>query len=62
MVNLVASPTRGARILDVLVTNLHTAYDKAQILPPIQPGILFWSYIQEVGHNDCTFTKEEIII
>ena len=37
MVNLVASPTRGARILDVLVTNLHTSYDKAQILPPIQP-------------------------
>ena len=35
--NLVASPTRGARILDVLVTNLHTSYDKAQILPPIQP-------------------------
>ena len=37
MVNIVASPTRGEKILDVIVTNLHTAYDKAIILPPIQP-------------------------
>ena len=37
LVNLVAAPTRGGRILDVLITNLHTGYDKASVLPPIQP-------------------------
>ena len=35
--NLVASPTRGSRILDVIVTNMHTSYDKAVVLPPLQP-------------------------
>ena len=37
LVNIVASPTRGGRILDVLVTNLQPGYDKVLILPPIQP-------------------------
>ena len=37
MVNLVVTPTRGSRILDVIVLNLHTEYDKAKVLPPIQP-------------------------
>ena len=37
MVNLVASPTQGNRILDVLITNLHTDYEKATVFPPIQP-------------------------
>ena len=37
LMNLVASPTRGSRILDVIVTNLHTSYDKAVVLPPLQP-------------------------
>ena len=40
MVNIVATPTRGARILDVIVTNLHQVYDKASIKPPIQPDRL----------------------
>ena len=40
MINLVASPTRGSRIQDVIVTNMHTAYDKALILPPIQPDVV----------------------
>ena len=39
LVNLVASPTRGSRILDVIITNLHDGYDKARILPPIQPDV-----------------------
>ena len=39
LVNMVASPTRGARILDVLISNLHLGYDKAVILPPIQPDV-----------------------
>ena len=37
LVNIVSSPTRGNRVLDVLVTNLHCGYDKAVIRPPVQP-------------------------
>ena len=37
LVNLVASPTRGNRILDVIVTDLHPVYDKAVVGPPLQP-------------------------
>ena len=40
LVNLVTSPTRGTRILDVIVTNMHCAYDKATIHPPIQPDVV----------------------
>ena len=40
LVNLVASPTRGNRILDVIVSNLHPAYDKALVLPPLQPDVV----------------------
>ena len=40
LVNVVATPTRGNRILDVIVTNLHQSYDKAVILPPIQPDVV----------------------
>ena len=32
-----AIPTHGKRILDVIISNLHVNYDKAVILPPIQP-------------------------
>ena len=39
LVNLVASPTRGNQILDVLVSNLHPAYDKAVVYPPLQPDV-----------------------
>ena len=35
--NLVADPTHGSRVLDVVISNLHISYDKAAILPPIQP-------------------------
>ena len=34
LVNLVATPTRGSKILDVIITNLHSVYDKAVVLPP----------------------------
>ena len=37
LLNMVATPTRGNKILDVLVSNLHQVYDKAVVLPPIQP-------------------------
>ena len=37
LINLVADPTHGSRILDVIVTDLHGSYDKATILPPIKP-------------------------
>ena len=37
MVNLVANPTHRSKILDVIISNLHCEYDKAKILPPIQP-------------------------
>ena len=44
LVNIVASPTRGNRVLDVLITNLHQGYDKAVIRPPIQPDqICYWA-------------------
>ena len=39
LLNVVASPTRGNKILDFVVTNLHEWYDKAVILPPIQPDV-----------------------
>ena len=38
-INLVATPTYGMRILDVLVTNLHRGYDKAVCRPLIQPDM-----------------------
>ena len=37
--NLVTTPTYGNRILDILATNLHRGYDKAVVLPPIQPDV-----------------------
>ena len=37
LINIVATPTRGSKILDVIVTNIHPANDKAVILPPVQP-------------------------
>ena len=37
MVNLVTNPTYRTKILDVVVSNLHCEYDKAKILPPIEP-------------------------
>ena len=40
LINLVASPTGGNKILDVIVLNMHAAYDKAVILPPIQPDVV----------------------
>ena len=39
MVNIVASPTLGSQILDVIVTDLHAVYDKALVLPPVQPDL-----------------------
>ena len=40
LVNLVADPTHGSRVLDVLITNKSKEYDKAIILPPIKPDVL----------------------
>ena len=37
LVNMVAVPTHGSRVLDVVVSDLHVHYDKAVVLPPIQP-------------------------
>ena len=39
LVNVVTSPTHGGRILDVVVTDLHPWYDKACVLPPVQPDV-----------------------
>ena len=35
--NLVLTPTYKNKVLDVIVTNLHSLYDPAMVFPPIQP-------------------------
>ena len=35
--SLGSDPTYGDKILDVLITNAHSYYDKATVLPPIKP-------------------------
>ena len=40
LVNLVTEPTRGNKTLDVLISNLHPEYDKAVVLPPLQPDVV----------------------
>ena len=39
LVNIVTSPTHGNRTLDIIVTDLHPWYDKANVLPPVQPDV-----------------------
>ena len=37
---MVKNPTRGPKILDVILSNLHCFYDDVQIIPPIQPDCI----------------------
>ena len=37
LINIVATPTLGTQVLDIIVTDAHAHYDKAVVLPPIQP-------------------------
>ena len=34
---MVHKPTRGKNVLDIILTNVHTFYSEAEILPPLQP-------------------------
>ena len=40
LVNLVTEPTHGSKILDVILSNVHMAYDRAVTLPPVQPDVV----------------------
>ena len=37
---IVCNPTRGHRLLDIILTNLHTYYNIPEIIPPIPPDII----------------------
>ena len=39
MSNLVADPTYGRKVLDVIYTTAHTHYDRAVVGPPIRPDV-----------------------
>ena len=39
MKNIVADPTHGARVLDVIITDAHRHYDRAVVGPPINPDV-----------------------
>ena len=37
LVNIVTTPILGNQILDIILTDTHSYYDKALVLPPVQP-------------------------
>ena len=51
---MVKNPTRGAKILDVILSNLHCFYDDPLIVPPIQPESV--NKGTPSGHNGVSAT------